>query len=519
LPGPCFTIATALSFARDGDTIIVESGIYEICSTLEVSKLVTITAGSNVTAGNAKAILHSFTGQSVFHVTTIGASVGPTGQSTHVVINGLAIGGAFQPGQAAILLDGDGYTDITNNVLGGEQLNNPSFNGEPCPPAQQPLPPGFGFTPPASVTKQEVFGNAASIMLQNSDHPNISNNSILGSSIFKFAPVLNGGDTATGFGIVTSECLGLASDSSDGLTIASNLIDRNINAGIWLCSDGGGFHQIKSNTVRNNGSGIVLRAIADSTLDSNTVSNDLQDGIVVYEAANNNTLSNNIVESHRTSGAAGIRIGGFGGSLFPLQTVLTSNRLLRNWTGIVIAGARNTAGTSNIITAEDVRTAVLLQVGATGSPNVTQPAGTVFHQNQIIANGSCGAGQGCAVRMDSFVTVAADFTQNNFGLPGDADLNSVLWHKPNDPALGYVSAGQATGAVGGNAGSGSSSGTGTPGPGTTGSGPSSTPTPGTTGSSPSSTATPGTGNRIVPCTAPNVPPGCTPTPSTSGNPG
>ncbi len=490
LPGPCFTIANALAFARDGDTIIVESGIYEVCTTMEVSKIVTITAGSNVTAGNAKTILHSFSGQTVFHVTTIGAAVGPSGQSTHAALNGLTIGGAFRPGQAAILLDGDAYTDVTNNVLGGEQLNNPNFTGEPCPPTQQPLPPGFGFTTPAFTTKQEVFGNAASIILQNSDHPNISNNSILGSSIFKFAPLLTPGDSSTGFGIVTSECLGLAPDASDSVTIGSNLIDRNVNAGIWLCSDGGGFHQIKNNFIRNNGRGILLRAIADSTLDNNTVSNEYQDGIIIYDAANNNTISNNTVESHRTSGAAGIRVGGFGASLFPLQTVLTNNRLLRNWSGIVIAGARNTAATGNTITAEDVRTAILLQVGATGSPIVTQPSGTVFHQNQIVANGTCGAQQGCAVRLDSFVTVTSDFTQNNFGLPGDADLNTVLWHKPNDPALGYINAGQGVG----------------PGPSSGNNGSSQTPTPGAS-------------QTFTPCVSPNFPPGCTTTPGTGGNNG
>src|SRR6185437_16714617 len=35
LPGPCRTIANALVYARDGDTIEVEAGIYEVCDTIE----------------------------------------------------------------------------------------------------------------------------------------------------------------------------------------------------------------------------------------------------------------------------------------------------------------------------------------------------------------------------------------------------------------------------------------------------------------------------------------------------
>ena len=493
-PGPCFTIQNALIYARDGDTIVVESGIYEICSTIEVSKLVNITAGSNTTPGDAKTILHSFTGTTVFHVTAVGATgsptsgastqVGPTGQSTHVAINGFAIGGTSLPAAAAISLDNDAYTDVTNNVLGGQPLANPEFTGEPCPPTAQPLPPGFGFTSPAPVTKTETFGNAANIILSNSDHPNISNNSILGSAIFQFSPVLAIGDVLTGFGIVTSECLGLGPDASDSINMTNNLIDRNTNAGVWLCSDGGGLHNIKTNVVRNNGRGIVLRAIEDSTLDSNTVSNDFQDGIVVYDASTNNTISNNTIESHRTPGAAGIRIGDFGAGLYPLLTTLTGNKLLRNWIGLDIAGARSTTGTNNIITAEDIRTAVFIQVGSQGAPTITQPQGTVLHQNQIFFDGGCVSFQGCAIRLDNFVTVNVDATQNNFGLPVDADVNTVLWHKPNDPTLGLISAAQPN------------QGAAQPSP------------------SPAATGTP------FPCTGPNVPPGCTatPTPSTGATP-
>jgi parallel beta-helix repeat protein len=474
-PGPCLTIQNALTYARDGDVILVESGTYEVCAPINVNKLVTITTNvdtrtgkdpnpATALAGSTKfrhVILHSFTGDTVFHVTSLGyPSVNAPGNfpntvpsnigansfinnNFHTTIEGLDIGGAFKPGAAAIMLDNDAYTDVRFNTIGGEPISNPAFSGVPCAQPQPfpPVPPNPGFQVPP-VQKSEIFGNANGIILSNSNHPNIFNNAVLGSSIFKFSPTLAIGDVQSGFGIITSECLGQGPDSSSGATIDFNAINRNLNAGIWLCSDGGGGHLINTNAVKNNGRGIVLRAVTDTLLDTNTVADSFADGIVIYEAASNNTVQKNLIESQNTPGSAGIRLGGFGGSLFPLQTAINNNTLRRNYIAIVIAGARNTTGTGNIITSEDTRTGILLQVGATGSPSITQPVGTVFNLNQIVFNGSCGAAQGCAIREDMLVTADMDATQNSFGLPARADVNSVLWHKLNDPALGFVSASQ-----------------------------------------------------------------------------
>lgn len=484
LPGPCLTIQNALVYARDGDTIVVEAGIYEVCSPIEVSKLVRITASGN------KVLLHALTGTSVFHVTAVGAGVGPANLSQHAAIDGFAIGGAVQPAAAAIVLDNDAFTDVTNNVLGGQTLQNPAFTGLPCPPVGSPLP--SGFKAPAPVAKAEVFGNAAGIILANSDHPNIANNAILGSAIFAFAPVLASGDVLSGFGVVTAECLGLGSDASDGVTLSQNLIERNVNAAVWLCSDGGGLHQLKSNTVRNNGRGLVLRGLADSLVDSNLIADSYQDGLVLYDAAENNTLSNNTIESSRTPGAAGMRLGGFGAALHPLATTVTGNKLLRNWIGLVIAGARSTLVTGNTITAEAIRTAVLLQAGSSGAVAETQPEGTQLHQNTLVYNGGCAASAGCAIRLDAGVTVDVDASGNSFGLPPAADVNTVLWHKPNDPALGFIHADQAPAALA------------TPQP---GNGPVLTTPPPTSQPTPSGTPTVAATPPPI-CQKPGVPPGC-----------
>jgi parallel beta-helix repeat protein len=478
-PGPCLTVANALKWANDGDTIFVEDGIYEVCQPIEVNKLVHITSrqavGVSGTAGtpapplifgatpnpaqqfSTRVIFHSFTGDSVFHVTAIGypdaSSPGylpPNAQNNlapftrfwngnYAMIDYLRIGGAFKPGAAAISLDGDAYTDVSNDWIGGEPINNRNFTGIPCS-RQPPFPPSAGGLP--GVVKQEVFGNANGIILANSDHPNIFNDTIIGSVDPPFSPTLAVGAVLSGFGIVSTECLGQGADASNGVVVNFTTISRNANAGIWLCSDGGGGHLIGSNAIRNNGRGIILRAVTTTLLDTNTISDSAADGIVIYDASSNNVIQKNVIEGQRTPGSAGIRVGGFGASLFPLQTGINNNTLRRNWVNIDIIGARNTIGLADLISAEDERTGILIEVGSTGSPDITQPVGTDFQLSQIIFNGGCSATQGCAVRLNSFVTTDAAMNRNNFGLPPHTDVNSVLWHKPNDPTLGFISADQ-----------------------------------------------------------------------------
>ncbi len=473
-PGPCLTIENALRFANDGDTIFVEFGYYEVCRTIEINKLVRITTrgsalkgqtsfGATVAPGDtiSPAVLHSFTGDSIFHITVSGfpSFTNPNNFPNnvadnfapftrlffvnHAAIDGLRLGGAFKPGAAAIVLDNDAYTDVSNNFIGGEPLTNPFFSGVPClqPQPFPPNPPNPGFNPPR-VLKSEVMGNANGIILSNSTHANIFNNVVVGSSDFKYSPTLAIGDVQSGFGIITAECLGNGPDASDGATIGFNTISHHVNAGIWLCSDGSGGHLIGNDTIRSNGRGVVLRAITGTLLDSDIISDSYQDGVVIYDASSGNTIQKSVIESQRTPGAAGIRLGGFGGSLFPMQTGINNNTIRRNATALVIAGARSTVAIGNFITAEDTRTAVLLQTGSPGSPNVTQPTGTVLNLNQVLFNGSCGATQGCAIRLDKFVTADVDATANSFGLSVRTDVNSVMWHKPNDPTLGFISASQ-----------------------------------------------------------------------------
>src|SRR5579885_981241 len=317
-PGPCATVENAVRYAPPGSFVVVDGGFYEVCHTIEITKPIYITSRipSQTSTNGGRTyfaptpgsdafmlpVLHSFYGQTIFHVTAVGMpdETNPTitgntindnlppnsrlQPSGHVAIDGLTLGGAFQAGNAAIFLDNDGYTSISNNIIGGDVFNNAAFTGAPC---TQPTPfPPATFNPPP-VARQETMGNSVGILLSSSNHPNIFANNIQGNAQFRFSPTLASGDVKSGFGITSTECIGAGADATNAATIAVNAISRNVNAGIWLCSDGGGGHLISNNTVSNNGRGIVLRAITGTLLDTNIVSDDYEDGIVVYDAASN----------------------------------------------------------------------------------------------------------------------------------------------------------------------------------------------------------------------------------------
>lgn len=398
-PVACATIQYAIGQARDGDTITVTStpSPYIINTPIEVPKLVTITSD-----GNNKVVLESANGNPIFHVTAIGSS--QSGQ--HVTIENLILGGttsATDPG--AIQLDGDSYTTISGNYIGQEDLPN-----------------GIG------------------ILLRNSDHPTITDNVIYGSTIFTPAPTLQVGAVSAGFGVVTAECLG-KQQPSDSITISNNLIASNANAGIWVCSDQGGGHTISGNTIRNNARGIVLFNVVDSTLQNNVLDDNTGDGIQVVGESANDTISTNTIESQTGKDAAGIRLWGNGGIVYPLDTTITGNNLRRNTSDVVIAGARATTLSGNVIEAGDYRTGVLLLVGSTLAGGTTsQPTDTILSGNTILYDGFCTAAAGCAIRLVPGVVVDVDAHSNTWGFPSTStsEIRTTIWDQSQDPSLGHV---------------------------------------------------------------------------------
>lgn len=428
---PCATINRALEFARDGDTIQVGAGRYDIARTIVVTKLVTIQPGTTST-NSGRTVLIARPGVTIFEVRAQG---GPA-TNQHVVIQNFTMGGNILAGSSApaILLVNDSYTDINNNIIGAEGLRPTNLTATPSAGSPTSTP-----TPTPTPFPQENLGINNGIVLSNSDHTNIRNNTIQGSVRFTFTPVLTVGKNVTGFGVVTSECIGGAPDGvSDSVTISTNLFTNVWLAGIWLCSDGAGEHNIDGNVFRNNWRGIVLKDITNSTVQNNTLIDGKSDGIVLYGASLRNTITKNRVESHVAASAAAIRIGWLADPIVPLANDVTSNQLVRDTVGIHVFGARTTLITGNEIKITGVRTGILITPSSFPLDPSTQPRDTeITGGNRIIFNGPCGPVFGCAIRLVG-VSVPVRADGNDYGLRRAADVEGFIWHKVDDPTLGLV---------------------------------------------------------------------------------
>jgi len=387
----CATVNRAHAVARDGDTILLLPGEYVVRQTIRIAKLVTVQPDANgktVLIVDKAANDATPTGLTIIEVTAQG------GPNLHASIRNLTLGGNLRTGGSgsapAIRLLGDSYTEIAANIIGAEDL--PVNNG---------------------------------IVLAASDHPNLHDNTIQGSSRFVVQPLLTVGTTVTGFGMVTAECLGPAGSAgvntplpvSNSVTILNNLFTNLLIAGVWLCSDGAGEHLITTNTFRGAWRGIALKDVTDTTVSGNTVIAGRDDGIILYGAALHNLIEKNRVESHVAATAAGIRVGWAADPLLPLDTRIETNELIRDTVGIHVFGARATRIRGNEIKLAGARTGILLTPADTLGDPGSQPRDTEITGNLIVFTGPCAAVVGCAPRLLG-VTVPMRAPDNEWGWCG-----------------------------------------------------------------------------------------------------
>jgi parallel beta-helix repeat protein len=439
---PCATIPGALARARDGDTILLLAGTHIITKTVVVTKLVAIQPDSG-----AKVVLRSRGIGVIFEIRAQG------GPGLHAVVRNFTLGGDTKAEKVdAFHLINDNFTELAGNIIGAEDL--PLTNG---------------------------------IVLSNSDHGNIHDNVIQGHTGFTFTPLLTVGKNGTGFGITSIECFGQPGPGvSDSVTITNNIFTNLWLSGIWLCSDGGGEHQITGNILRGNFRGISLKDITNSTISDNVLTDDRSDGIVLYGASLRNRIVNNRIESHVSPDAAGIRIGWIADPFVPLDNRLENNRLARDTVGVHIFGARSTQLKSNEIKISGARTAVLITPSTFPLDPSTQPRDTEITGNVLVFAGPCSQALGCAIRMVG-TTVPVLATDNDWGFRSPGDVEGAIWHRTDDPVLGFATFSPFRGEVTPTprptvSGSATPTGNGTPGPTST---PSSngtpTPTPGSNG--------------------------------------
>jgi hypothetical protein len=356
----------------------------------------TVTMTVNAPTISNRPVLQSTLGGPIFHVTAVGSP------AMHVTIFGLTLGDAISiNNSAAIVLDNDSYTEISHNIIGSQELPN-----------------------------------AIGVLLTASDHPLIHDNTIQGSTLFPRTASIVEGVPGGGFGVVTNECFG-SFNHSNGVQLINNLFARNSNAGVWFCSDGTGGFLVSQNAIRANGRGIVLYDAVDTVITSNTIGDNVLDGIDLLMGSVRNLITGNIVESQQGNISIGILLGG-NGAYFPLGNQITQNQLHRNTVDIAIVGAQGTQIGNNSITAVGTDTGVLFSLGLPGISS-GQPLNTVLSGNALESAGSCTATNGCAIRLTAGVTTPIDATSGNYF--GTIDPNSIqaqIWDHGRDPALGTV---------------------------------------------------------------------------------
>lgn len=394
---PCATINRAHEVAADGDTIRLLPGVIRVTRTVAVNKLVTIEPD----VADSKVFVKGDPGITIFQITAPGTP------ARHVIIRDLIIGGNYREGSssAAFFLIGDDYTELDSNLIG--------------------------------LSSDTAFQINNGIVLSNSDHPNIHDNVIQGHSRFTFTPVLLVGRHQNGFGIISFECFGdAAADVSDALTIKNNHFNMWL-AGIWLCSDGGGLHDISGNIVQNNWRGIALKDIFQSVIKDNRLADNRSDGIIVYGASIRNRVETNTIESHVAAHAAAIRVGWVADPILPFDNLVEANKILRATIAVHVFGARKTLIRNNDMKLSGARTIILLTpAGALGDPGV-QPRDTEITGNIIVFTGACAPVIGCALRLLG-VTVPVQATDNDWGHRRVLEVEGVIWHKVDDPIVGLV---------------------------------------------------------------------------------
>ncbi|HII01031.1 TPA: hypothetical protein HA351_05045 [Methanosarcinaceae archaeon] len=251
------SIQAAVDAVKDGDTIIVFSGIYT--ENIDVNKELTIISQS----GNPEDTVVQPLDEDdyIFYV-----------NANNVTISGFQVGGYtwdpwIYPMDSGIYLDGVQHNNINNNDVSGEEhaisLNLSSNN--------------------------TLSNNSGSITLRYSDNNLLNNNSPTGtitdvSLHYSDSNLLRDNS-------VTSDEVGIGMDNSNNNILTGNSIHASENC-IWLRSS-------NNNTVSNNTAGPSM----DSTIildhsDNNILTGNNLDGSEIcleLDCSNNNTLSNNTV--------------------------------------------------------------------------------------------------------------------------------------------------------------------------------------------------------------------------------
>ena len=143
------------------------------------------------------------------------------------------------------------------------------------------------------VVRDNVFNNTDGIQLENCLSCSIANNIIKNNNVSTGIRIINSIGSVIAENTIQFAMHGIHILSSKDTNITNNIIQDHISNGVYI--QNGDSHQIKDNTIKNNGLNGIKLTGTDSTVKFNEISSNLN-GITIEDDRNviyNNTITNN----------------------------------------------------------------------------------------------------------------------------------------------------------------------------------------------------------------------------------
>lgn len=308
------TIQAAINAASDGDTIYVDSGMYQ--ENVVVNKTGLIFIGNDTGAGMP--VVDAMQADHAFNITADG-----------VTLDWFNVTNATGSGMSGFFLNSNN-TKILNNTANlnryGIYLDSSSNN---------------------TLTNNNANDNTdTGIRMISSGDNTLNNNNASSNAATDIYLYDSSNNTLTGNIVRGSGGLGIHIESSSNNTLISNIASNNMATGILL--DSSSNSMLTSNTVTNNAQhGIYLQASSNSNVAGNAVNLNTLNGIRLSSSSNNNTLVNNTVNDNSDIGIYVISSD---------DNTLNNNNASSNdaATGIHLSSSSNNTLISNIADSNDI---------------------------------------------------------------------------------------------------------------------------------------------------------------------
>ncbi|MGB3458461.1 MAG: NosD domain-containing protein [Halobacteriota archaeon] len=254
-------IQDAINNAKDGDTILVYSGIYY--ENVVVTKSVTL-------MGNGQPVIDA----------------DGEGNAITLTEDGITLVGFTATNSGSFWNDAGIAVISNNNTITGSNASNNSYNGIGL----------YDFCNNNTITGNNVSNNNRSgISLYFSSNNFITGNNVSNNEAGISLSCFSNNNTITGNNVSNNRA-GIHLGESSNNTITGNNVSNSNRGGIGLHASSNN-NTIKGNNASNNRYGIYLYYSSNNTITGNNVSNNNIGGIGLYYSSNNRIYFNNFINN------------------------------------------------------------------------------------------------------------------------------------------------------------------------------------------------------------------------------